>query len=306
MFPDPQQTLDTLRRAASSGSDHILIATVLWALSLCGQDVAAELDALGAMPVRRASSMGLGLALTATAVVSSASPQFAERARAVAIGSLAELTRRFSPSARLFRAISPSLTRGYVLHHGVTSFASQVYPLHGIAQYVRAFGDRPPVYLGEVAANLVDLQGRLGQWWWLYSERSGHVLEGYPVYSVHQDAMAFMALLPLQSLGLGRYDRPLSLGLAWMEGDNELGRPLVNKDAFVYRAIQRRGSDPDGIFGIGRGAGRAIGAGWGLRHPPPRTNADPRSLEVLRECRPYHLGWILLARSLLAAANDEG
>ena len=34
-----------------------------------------------------------------------------------------------------------------------------------------------------------------GQWWWHYDVRDGSVVERYPVYSVHQHAMAPMALL---------------------------------------------------------------------------------------------------------------
>jgi hypothetical protein len=299
-LPDAAQTVQALRRAAAVTGDHMLMSATIWALALCGEDAAGEVEALRAVPVRRCSSMGLGLALTATAALARTSTNTAPYARVVAAPALAELERRYSPSAQLFRASAASLTRGYVFYRGVTSFASQVYPLQGMAEHFRVFGGQPPEWLGAVAAKLVDVQGPLGQWWWLYSDRDGRVLDGYPVYSVHQDAMAFMALLPLQRLGIGSYQLPLSRGLTWMGGDNELERPLVDREVFIYRAIQRCGSDPDAMWGIGRAARRAVAASQRLARPAG-PYAERSSLELLRECRPYHLGWILLARSLAAS-----
>ncbi len=53
----------------------------------------------------------------------------------------------------------------------------------------------------ETAAAICGLQGPEGQWWWHYDTRNGSVVEGYPVYSVHQHAMAPMALLDLREAG---------------------------------------------------------------------------------------------------------
>jgi hypothetical protein len=41
----------------------------------------------------------------------------------------------------------------------------------------------------------------------------------------------------------------------------------------------------------------AILASWGLRRRPEQP--VPQNLEIVEEARPYHLGWILYARSLL-------
>jgi hypothetical protein len=159
---------------------------------------------------------------------------------------------------------------------------------HRLAPEARAAADR-----------IVDVQGPLGQWWWIYSVHSEQVIDGYPVYVVHQDSMAFLALAALQNIGEGSYEPALRAGLEWTMGPNELRQPLIQRDPpFFARAIQRKGTDPDGFFGLSRAdhwrvvLASLVGGGRG-------TSAQPRNLEILAEDRPYHLGWLLYAAALV-------
>jgi hypothetical protein len=107
-----------------------------------------------------------------------------------------------------------------------------------------------------------------------------------------------MALLPVEALGVGAYREPLALGLDWLSDRNELSTDLVRRDPpFIFRNIQRAGSDADAMFGISRGNLARVVA-RSLRPGADHTVADPDRLEVLRECRPYHLGWLLYAFAL--------
>src|SRR4029077_12931545 len=142
--------------------------------------------------------------------------------------------------------------------------------------------------------------GPLGQWWWLYSPSTATVLEGYPVYSVHQDGMAFMGLVPVEQLGEGSYREALALGLDWLDQRNELSLALVEEEPpFICRNIQRVGSDADAAFGISRGnLARAVARSWRPGSVSDQTEVAPEQLEPLRECRSYHLGWLLYACAL--------
>ncbi len=113
--------------------------------------------------------------------------------------------------------------------------------------------------------------------------------------------MAFMALVPLERLGIGDYADALRRGVEWIFGANELSAPLVDEDdPFFLRAIQRRGSHADAHWGMSRpGLARVALATRGLASAAG-VRAEPRRLELLRECRSYHLGWVLLARSLVS------
>jgi hypothetical protein len=294
-------SINSLVEHAADSADASVLGAATWALALARDERMGWLSRLldERIDAPRAASMGLGLAITGLAAAAEHGGIAASSARTTAQRYTVELTSRlsrggyFAGSGRLFR-------RGRLLYGGSTSFASQVYPLHGLAAAVRVLDLEHPERALRVGRLLVDAQGSLGQWWWFYSTHSGRVLEGYPVYSVHQDAMAFMALLPLQELGHGSFAGPLSLGLRWLFGENELRSTLVDQDrGFIARCIQRRGSDSDGLGGLSAASRRRLVlASRGLARSAG-IGAEPVELEILKECRSYHLGWILYARALL-------
>jgi hypothetical protein len=238
--------------------------------------------------------MRLGLALTGLArwlaVGDAVDPGIARSARSVA----AELARRFVPRAHVFAGTAQRPVRNPLMLR-LTSFASQVYPVLGLCELALAIGGEPPPAVGRVCDFLAEVQGDRGQWWWFYSTTKREVMEGYPVYSVHQDAMAPMALLSARRVRLGDYAGPLISGLRWIGGDNELGRSLVDPRAgLIYRAIQRAGGDADGFAGWSRGQRWSVY----LSALSGRPAGPPRELELLRESRSYHLGWLLLAAGM--------
>ena len=74
-------------------------------------------------------------------------------------------------------------------------FSDQVYGIYSLCTYFEAFGDPTPLDQSlRIARKLCSLQGDKGQWPWLYDSRKGTVISMYPVYSVHQDSMAPMAV----------------------------------------------------------------------------------------------------------------
>ncbi len=78
------------------------------------------------------------------------------------------------------------------------SFADQIYPVQALARARDAHGAADPLAAANRTADrLCAAAGPAGQWWWHYDARNGAVVERYPVYSVHQHAMAPMALLDL-------------------------------------------------------------------------------------------------------------
>jgi hypothetical protein len=170
-------------------------------------------------------------------------------------------------------------------------FADQVYPIQALARNHRVFQDPESLEIANrCAARICRLQGEAGQWWWHYDVRTGEVLEGYPVYSVHQDAMAPMALLDLLDAGGADHSEAIRRGLRWMESAPEIGRTLIEDDlALIWRKVCR--AEPGKLV-------RALRATASLVHPRLRLEwldaiFPPRSVD--HESRPYHLGWILFA-----------
>lgn len=180
------------------------------------------------------------------------------------------------------------------------SFASQVYPIMGLAAFAAAGGDNAAGERARVCADrLVELQGPAGQWWWVYHRNSATPAIRYPVYTVHQDAMGPMALLAtaLWDDNSDRYDEAILNSFQWFENRPECSSDdmVAAQRGVVWRAVQHDDPETTGRLGLGKGElsrmGRAAWFGW----------EDTKSLDdgfVCPECRPYHLGWILLAQAM--------
>lgn len=171
----------------------------------------------------------------------------------------------------------------------VGCFADQVYPIQALSLYFAVEREVAALQIADrVAARICELIGPAGQWWWHYDARSGRVTEGYPVYSVHQNSMAPMALFAVQEAGGGDYRKYIEKGLAWLRCAPELeGRTLVDPDhRVIWRKVARR--EPNKLA-------RQLQAAASALHPNFRVPVDPMlpPVSVDWECRPYHLGWIL-------------
>jgi hypothetical protein len=291
-----------------TSEDPALLGATAWALALLEDQRACDLvERIRRLNPRRATAMGAGLALAGLSHASVRLPHLRGAARSAAQQWAATLEARFVSRAGLFAAAEPGELRADPAHRFVTSFASQVYPVVGMAEHVLATSTAPPDSIFRAANTVSQAQGPLGQWWWMYSTRTGHVLEGYPVYVVHQDAMAVMALAALARLGDRSNLGALESGLRWLNGDNELKRPLVFDDPpWFHRAIQRRRSDADGYGGMSRANHVRVVLSSAVGSAPRATDKRGRGFEILAEDRPYHLGWVLLAAHLVHAMQSQG
>ena len=181
----------------------------------------------------------------------------------------------------------PGLVPAY--RRQVGSFDAQAYAIQALARLHAAVGDAEALAAAErCAERLCALQGPAGQWWWHYDSRTGEVVEGYPVYSVHQHAIAPMVLLDLIEAG-GRVD-PAALvrGLAWLAGPTEVDRPLVLDGPGLVARKVARGYPRTLVCGL-RAA--ATGVRPGLRLAAIDRIWPPTAID--RECRPDELAWLL-------------
>jgi hypothetical protein len=165
------------------------------------------------------------------------------------------------------------------------SFADQVYPIYAMAQFARAYGNAEAANRAQKCAfGICEVQGSRGQWWWHYDSRVGRVADGYPVFSVHQHAMGPMTLFGLGEVINHNFDEWIYKGLRWINTNNELGYDMEDaSNNLIWRCMFRRRRSP----------GRYLKARlW--QHSEP-TEERATGLDVLHECRPYELGWLLYA-----------
>jgi hypothetical protein len=184
----------------------------------------------------------------------------------------------------------------------VGSFADQVYPLQAFALASTLTGERGLLErANRIAATIVAAQGDAGQWWWHYDARDGSVVERYPVYSVHQHAMAPMALFDLRDAGGADHRDAIARGAGWVLSHPETLDELISERyALVWRKVGRR--EPPK-------AARAAGALTTSLHPGLHVPGIDLVLppgRIDHECRPYELGWLLYAWLPQAAETGIG
>ncbi|NLX13671.1 MAG: hypothetical protein GXY44_08470 [Phycisphaerales bacterium] len=172
----------------------------------------------------------------------------------------------------------------------VTCFADQVYPIHALAHYYGITGEpRAKTTAVQSAEKICSLQGAAGQWWWHYDVRTGRVLEGYPVYAVHQDAMAPMALFDLEKACGVSCKNAVDLGMCWLLNAPEISGSLWDNDAgVIWRKVARH--EPGKLV---RGLQAMASRVHPRLHIPMNRMFPPGCIDY--ESRPYHMGWILYA-----------
>lgn len=209
------------------------------------------------------------------------------RARSMMEAACAELLSRYRSDTRLFVHASDKAPTMQRVRKFVANFADQVYAVQALSfASITGAEDTARASAEGAAERLVELQGSLGQWWWHYDPRDGSVVQRFPVYSVHQHAMAPMALMALEVATGSDHRASIDLSHRWIK-ENELGVDLLDqKQGTVWRDIELVEGKFDRVMRHTRSV-----LGW--KSPDSATAAD--CLKVNFETRPYEWAWCLFA-----------
>ena len=186
--------------------------------------------------------------------------------------------------AGLFGHASKGSTAGWI-RGKIGSLADQLYPVYAMTKLSEAYGDDGAAKKAlDCARVLCATQGPLGQWWWHYDASSGRVVQGYPVFSVHQHGMVPMTLLALGDALQVDFSPWIYKGLRWIHSENELGFDMEDVSAnVIWRSIYQPTFKKLWNAALNAGMGRE------------ETQSCSDDLRILFECRPYELGWLLYA-----------
>lgn len=266
------------------------LGLLLWLCALMAPDRLAEVGSkLGVKTAldrfndaKQGRTMELAWFLAGLSHASLARPDWLPEARNLAVETYGRLVRNQGERGA-FGHLARNKSISGLVRGGVGSFADQVYPIYAMSKFALAFGDGQAKDRAlDCGLNICEAQGSLGQWWWHYDSATGQVVDGFPVFSVHQHGMAPMTLFALGEAVDSDFTPWIHNGLQWI-ANNELGFDMEDSSAnLVWRCIERPMSSKYLNVAVGL-----------LRHRDNQTSRD--NLRVLFECRPYELGFLLYA-----------
>lgn len=176
------------------------------------------------------------------------------------------------------------------LRQDFVSFGGIVYFLKSLYEFANLFGNNYAlVIFKELTQRIISLQGKDGAWGWFYNNKMATVVDWFQIYSVHQDAMAFLFLFPAQKLGITGVNESVTKSINWLFGDNILNQQMIQKEPFfIIRSIRRKSQISEKFERILRAYKNSI-----LRKNDILSQND--NVELNKECRSYHIGWIIYA-----------
>ncbi len=119
-------------------------------------------------------------------------------------------------------------------------------------------------------------------------------MDWYQVYSVHQDSMAMLFLLPAFDSGVEGAKDAICKSYKWLFGNNQLQKAIIQQNPFfIYRSIKQKQFAERPVRIIKSVTNKIMGRNANL--------VNPQCLEINEECRSYHIGWIIYA---WAGRND--
>ncbi len=286
-----QDVCGSLIRGLTSESELGEIALTLWAArALNHPDASVALEHLQRANPQSCEAPTVEVAWSLSALVADRASNASDDGLAKQLAN--RLLRSFHTDAALFSHMPADATQSAMRSH-VACFADLVYPIQALSFYHLATGDTDSLDAARrCGQKMADLQGDAGQWWWHYDIRTGKCLEPYPVYSVHQDSMAPMALLALKQAAGIDHAVAIKRSLEWLDRSPEIDGSLIDSEAdLIWRKVARR--EPGKLVrGLQATASRVHPA---LRVPGANTIFPPTYVDY--ETRPYHMGWILYAWS---------
>ena len=289
---DASQLARRVAARAIGSQDPGVIALAAWAAAEAAWEFADEL--FDDLRLRVAGNVPLPTVDASWALLAAIAARELADTSALA-STLADRLLTAARPAGVFPHMLPAEAQSKIRRH-VGCFADQVYPIQALSRwFVVSQDQRALVAASRCARVIVDRQGADGQWWWHYDVRDGSVVEGFPVYSVHQHAMGPMALHELYEAGGDDHAAAIALGVRWLDTHPEVIDELISERLnVVWRKVGRHEQRKV----VRRMAALTTAGIPGLRLPMIDRVWPPGRIDY--ECRPYEFGWLLYAW----AAND--
>jgi hypothetical protein len=286
-----EAAIELAARRQYQGAGGLLI----WANSVIGELDTEELFIrsrlrFSAEPAYLSSLTTMEIAWLASGLLHDFARAGGARIRALVQSTIDALHERYDGGGGLMSHAAANAPYRQRLRRRIANFADQIYAVQAFAFAGIVLADNRALERAvRLAERVVSLQGPLGQWWWHYDSESGAVAEAYPVYSVHQYAMAPMALMAVEAAGGPSFRGAIQNSHAWL-GTNELGVSMIDFEAeTIWRDVRYSNGH---IRSLVRKAATLLGVNRN------RRQVRRTALTLNYETRPYEWAWCLYAGAI--------
>lgn len=113
----------------------------------------------------------------------------------------------------------------------VGTIADQIYPIYALSIYSQQIQNEEALLIAkECAEKICEHQGKNGEWKWQYDSVTGEIISHYPIHSVHQLALAPMALFSIQMASDTDFSKNIFSSLNWLAENHKLYNQIIDKN----------------------------------------------------------------------------
>ncbi|MBK8946967.1 MAG: hypothetical protein IPM32_17105 [Ignavibacteriae bacterium] len=117
------------------------------------------------------------------------------------------------------------------LRANIGTFADQIYAIYALSLYSQQMHSEEALLIAkECAQKICEHQGENGEWQWQYNSENGEIINHFPIYSVHQIALAPMALFSIQMASETDFSASIFKSLNWLFDNPKLYNTIIDKN----------------------------------------------------------------------------
>ncbi|MFZ1290812.1 MAG: hypothetical protein WAR79_12025 [Melioribacteraceae bacterium] len=112
----------------------------------------------------------------------------------------------------------------------IGTIADQIYPIYALSLYSQQMQNEEALLIAkECALKICEHQGKNGEWKWQYDSETGKIISHFPIHSVHQLALAPMALFSIQMASETDFSKNIFNSLNWLAENQKLYNQIIDK-----------------------------------------------------------------------------
>jgi hypothetical protein len=116
------------------------------------------------------------------------------------------------------------------LRANIGTLADQLYSIYALSLFSQQMNNEEALLIAKECSEKICLhQGKYGEWDWQYNSEDGNVVNRFPIHSVHQLALAPMALFSIQMASGVEFTENIFKSINWLCENPKLQKQIIDK-----------------------------------------------------------------------------